>query len=217
MAIKFNFDRLHRLYITTLESYDKAMAFDIQIGRGQFLFMMYLSDEDKDSKDNLFIYMRNTTLLQKIKMYGNHEKGTFEVYINDTLKNNFINELQLIAGNGDFDFNDFLIQLNQNIPLEVSHEASVQTMRRNRNLLPHDIVDDNDKTVLIGDKHLSVGTPQDKTLRKLYLYTNANPGHIDELIKLLKKFNRTVAWTTEDKRYQAVDINKMISSLSSQK
>lgn len=54
MAIEFNFNRLQNLYIATLHSFDKAMAFDIEIGRGRFLFMMYLSDEDKESKDMLF-------------------------------------------------------------------------------------------------------------------------------------------------------------------
>ena len=44
MAIEFNFNRLQNLYIATLHSFDKAMAFDIEIGRGRFLFMMYLSN-----------------------------------------------------------------------------------------------------------------------------------------------------------------------------
>lgn len=79
MAIEFNFNRLQNLYIATLHSFDKAMAFDIEIGRGRFLFMMYLSDEDKESKDMLFVYMRNTRILRKIKMYGNHKKGDFKV------------------------------------------------------------------------------------------------------------------------------------------
>ena len=59
MPIKFNFNRLQNIYFATLNSDDKATAFDIQIGKGRFLFMMYLSDEDKEAKDTLFIYMRN--------------------------------------------------------------------------------------------------------------------------------------------------------------
>ena len=47
MPIKFNFNRLQNIYFATLNSDDKATAFDIQIGKGRFLFMMYLSDEDK--------------------------------------------------------------------------------------------------------------------------------------------------------------------------
>ena len=50
-------------------------------------------------------------------------------------------------------------------------------------------------------------------MRKLYLYTDANPHDIDELIILLKKFNRTVAWTTEDKNKKSADIRKLISSI----
>lgn len=42
--------------------------------------------------------------------------------------------------------------------------------------------------------------PQDKTLRKLYVYTDGNVEDIAELIQLLKKFNMTVAWTTKDKK-----------------
>lgn len=50
MTIKFNFNRLRNVYISTLNSYDKAVAFDIQVGKGKFLFMMYLSDEDEKIK-----------------------------------------------------------------------------------------------------------------------------------------------------------------------
>ncbi|WP_286029152.1 hypothetical protein [Ligilactobacillus agilis] len=57
MAIKFNFDRLKNIYVSTLKSYDKAVAFDVQVGKGKFLFMMYLSDEDEEAKDMLYIYI----------------------------------------------------------------------------------------------------------------------------------------------------------------
>lgn len=57
-----------------------------------------------------------------------------------------------------------------------------------------------------GLKVLSKGKPQDRTLRKLYMYT-------EERIKKLKKANVTVAWTTEDQRFKAVDINAMINSI----
>lgn len=61
---------------------------------------------------------------------------------------------------------------------------------------------------------MSVGKPQDKTLRKLYLYTDADVKDIDELIKLLKKFNRTVAWTTEDNNHKSANIRDLICALS---
>ena len=86
IATKFNFNKLKDIYNSTLRSNDKAIAFDIQINKGKFLFMMYLSDEDKESMDMLFIYMRNTKALLKLKMYGSHRKGKFEVYLNCQIK-----------------------------------------------------------------------------------------------------------------------------------
>lgn len=215
VAIKFNFDRLKNIYVSTLKSYDKAVAFDVQIGKGKFLFMMYLSDEDAEAKDMLFIYMRNTNVLRKLKMYGNHTKGTFDVYISEEMQEALINELCLSHTGNTFDFNRFLNQLNSNIPLEITQATKINNLRNNRNIIGTlGVIDEAEKTVLIGQRYLSVGHPLDKTLRKLYLYTNADPKDIDELIKLLKKFNRTVAWTSEANKENAVDIHKLISSLS---
>ena len=58
-----------------LSSYDKSVAFDIVIGRGRFLFLMFLAEEDE--KDTLFIYMRNTAVMRKLKMYGSHRNGDY--------------------------------------------------------------------------------------------------------------------------------------------
>ena len=215
MPIKFNFNRLQNIYFATLNSDDKATAFDIQIGKGRFLFMMYLSDEDKEAKDTLFIYMRNTKVLRKLKMYGSHKKGTFDVYISEKIQNETTEELCLTHSGKPFDFEHFLEELNSNIPLEIRQETKIKTLRENRKIISSlDVVDEAKKTVLIGDKHLSVGKPQDKTLRKLYLYTDAGVKDIDELIKLLKKFNRTVAWTTEDNNHKSANIRDLICALS---
>lgn len=214
MSIKFNFSKLQNVYNSTLHSDDKATAFDIQIGKGRFLFMMYLSDEDKEAKDMLFIYMRNTRVLRKLKMYGNHYKGTFDVYITEKIQEEMTEELELDHKGKTFDFEHFLEELNANIPFEVVQETKIKTLRENRNIVSSlGVIDEAEKTVLIGDKLLSVGKPQDKTLRKLYLYTDADVKDIDELIKLLKKLNRTVAWTTERNNYRSVDIRNLISSL----
>lgn len=215
IATKFNFNKLKDIYNSTLLSNDKAIAFDIQINKGKFLFMMYLSDEDKESMDMLFIYMRNTKALLKLKMYGSHRKGKFEVYIKKDERERIIKELSLSPNGNHFDFNNFLSQLNEKIPLNMSQEDKIKILRRNKNIVSSlGVVDEAEKTILIGVRKLSVGKPRDKTLRKLYLYTDANEADIDELIKLLKKFNRTVAWTTKDNAHKVVDISALIESLS---
>ena len=213
--MEYDFNRLQNVYIATLHSYDKALAFDLEVGSGRFLFMMYLSEEDKESRDMLFIYMRNTRVMRRLKMYGNHIKGKFSVYINDELKTCFIQELQIKHTNGEFNFIRFLNQLNEAIPLEVSQESKIRTLRDNKNIIETiNVIDEADKTVFIGDKKLSVGSPQDKTLRKLYIYTDANVEDVTALIKILKKMNRTVAWTTENSRYKIADIRDLINCLS---
>ena len=47
-------------------------------------------------------------------------------------------------------------------------------------------------------------------LRKMYLYLDADYDKISKLIDDLKTKNMTVAWTTEDKRDMAADINEFI-------
>jgi len=213
----FNFTRLHSVYLEALNSFDKTLVFESQVGRGRFLFMMFLSDEeDMESKDMLFLFLRNTNRILKIKTYGNHKKGKFEVYLKDEEQNYITEELQLNETGKTFDFDRFLDQLNCSIPLTIPVEEKINKIRANRNIIRElNVVDEADKTVLIGDKKLPVGSkPRDKTLRKLYLYTDGAEKDIALLIELLKKANRTVAWTTEDRRGDAADIRAIINQLN---
>ena len=89
----------------------------------------------------------------------------------------------------------------------------VETLRNNRNIIRAVGIDEIEKTVLISTKVLSKGKPQDRTLRKLYMYTEESETVITEFIKNLKKANMTVAWTTEEQRFRAADINAMINSV----
>ncbi|OAA93539.1 hypothetical protein [Clostridium coskatii] len=214
MAVEFNFNKLKNVYVATLESLDKALAFDLKVGRGRFLFMMFLSEEDKESKDILFLYMRNTRIMRRIKLYGNHTMGTFKAYINEDVQNCLIQELQLEHTGGNFNFINFLSQINEAIPQETNIADKIKALRDNCNIIRTlNVIDEADKTVLIGERKLSIGTPQDKTLRKLYMYTNSSLEDITELIGLLKKMNMTVAWTTEENRYREADIRIMIENL----
>jgi hypothetical protein len=148
------------VYISTLESLDKALAFDLKIGRGRFLFMMFLSEEDKESKDALFVYMRNTRIMKKIKLYGNHIMGTFKAYINEDVQNCLIQELQLEHTGRSFDFMNFLCQINEAIPQKINVDDKIKNLRDNCNIIKTlKVINEADKTVLIGERKLSVGTP----------------------------------------------------------
>ncbi|MEA5008182.1 hypothetical protein [Clostridium tyrobutyricum] len=160
MAVEFDFSKLKNVYISTLESLDKALAFDLKIGRGRFLFMMFLSEEDKESKDALFVYMRNTRIMKKIKLYGNHIMGTFKAYINEDVQNCLIQELQLEHTGRSFDFMNFLCQINEAIPQKINVDDKIKNLRDNCNIIKTlKVINEADKTVLIGERKLSVGTP----------------------------------------------------------
>lgn len=215
MTIEFNFNRLKNVYIKTLESLDKTLAFDLNIGRGRFLFMMFLSEEDKDSKDMVYLYMRNINTIKTIKLYGNHKKGTFKVYINEDVQKHMIRELQLGNTGRKFEFNNFLTEFNNCIPQEIRSENKIRTLRDNSDIIRSlNVIDEADKTVLIGTKKLSVGTPKDKTLRKLYIYTDSDEKDITKFIEILKKMNMTVCWTTEEGRYKVADIRELIEKFN---
>lgn len=90
-SIQFNFTELKNVYMEALSSYDKSVAFDIRIGRGRFLFLMFLAEDDE--RDSLFLYMRNTAIMGKLKMYGSHRNGNFKVYISDEVQERMTAEL----------------------------------------------------------------------------------------------------------------------------
>lgn len=214
MSDYFNLNRLENIYKEALNSFDKSFAVDLKIAQGQFLLMMFISEEDEKTKDFLFIYMRNSNVLKKVKMYGNHSKGYFKIYMTNDLETAIFNEIQLNKSNGSYDIEKFMVQLNNTIPNHINNIDKINCLRTNRSIVDKlNVVDEKEKTVLIGDKKVSRGTPQDKTLRKLYIYTNANPKDIDSLIRLLKISNRTVAWTTEEQRYKAKEVHEILNSL----
>jgi hypothetical protein len=210
----FNLSNLRNVYVQALHSPDMSLVFEIVIGNGHFLFMMFLSPDDTEMHDYLFVYMRNTRRLEKTKTYGSHRKGKFTLYINNELKQHFIDELQLQPGNNEFSFLGFLTQVNNAIPNRIDFREKIKVLRDNRNLITKiGGVDDAEKTILMGPMHLSVGTPRDRTLRKLYAYTEGDPEEIDELIKTLKELNVTLRWTTPEKAAGCVNISKMIVEL----
>lgn len=214
----FNLSGLTNIYAEALNQDDHTLIFDINIGRGRFLFMMFFSDEDIESKDKLFIFLRNTHQIIKLKLYGSHKSGDFKIYIDDLTKEKLITELQLENTGGQFSFDRFLNELNNRIPKTLPLRDKVTLIRNNWNELKNhgfsNIVDEKEKTVLIGEKRVPLpNKPQEKTLRKLYLYTEGDPEDVAELINLLKSVNMTVCWTTPDERRNPADIREMINRI----
>lgn len=127
-----------------------------------------------------------------------------------------IKELCLNNTGTPFNFQNFLEELNSKIPLEILQKDKNDAIRENKRIITQfGLFDEAEKTVLIGDKQLPMNEkPQEKTLEKLYLFTDSDEKDVDEYIKLLKKLNRTVAWTTEDNNYKAANIRDLIANLS---
>lgn len=216
---RFNLTGLRNIYMDALSQDDGTLIFEVNIGKGRFLFMMFFSDDDGDSKDWLFIFMRNTKQLVKSKLYGNHKKGDFFIYIDYSLRTKLENELLLSPGGTPFLFENFLVQLNNQIPDKINLEEKIQKFRDNWNVLQEhgltNILDESEKTILIGEKRLPTGQkPREKTLRKLYLHTNGNPTDVATLILLLKKANMTVCWTNPKSSIKPANIREIINSLS---
>lgn len=56
MTIEFDLNNLNGIYSETINSPEKAVAFDMNYAKGRFLFMLFLSDEDKKVKIN-YLYI----------------------------------------------------------------------------------------------------------------------------------------------------------------
>lgn len=213
MATKFNFTKLLGVYKEGLDSDDKMTAFEININNGRFVFMMFLSEEDSARRDELYIQLRRVNKIIKLKTYGNHLEGDFEVWIKEKEKKDIISELELQSTDSTFDFKSFIEQLNHRIPNSIPKKVKIATIRANKGVISELGIDENNKTILIGTRHLTIGTPQDKTLRKLYVHTDSELEVVEEFIERLKETNSTVAWTTEDNKKMASDIRNLLNKL----
>lgn len=197
--MRFNFSGLQGIYNQAINDNEKTLAFQLNNGNGRFVFMMFFDNTD-DSKDKLFIFLRNINFLVKLKMYGSHRQGTFDVYIKEDIQEKIIEELQLNGNHGNFSFEDFLIELNTQIPDMYNRANRIQTIRQIWNNLDNDfrneLVDEAERIILKGILHLPEGkSPREKTLRKAYTYIDANPDDISELLESLKERNITLSWT----------------------
>lgn len=202
MNFKFNLSGLAAIYNESLRRSEPTLAFEIVHGRGRFVFMMFFSKEDKESKDRLFVQLRNTQVFLELKAYGSHRNGDFIIYFKEEDEEAIINELMLYGGGREFSFERFLEELNRQIPNELPLQSKLDKIREiwpqvGPNLM--NVVEEADKTNLIGIKKLPEGkNPKDKTLRKLYIHTNGSAEVISNLIEALKAARVTLAWTNRD-------------------
>ena len=210
----FDFTGLQNIYREALKSDDKTLAVDVKIGKGKFLLMMFLSDEDQDAKDRLYIFLGNMNKILRLKLYGSHYKGAFLAYINEDNRRDLINELRL-EGNGaqPFDFNKFLNQLNASIPDSMPVSKKIRILRQHKDTINSiSPFDDSDKTVFDGPMQLEKGVkkPKDKTLRKLYVYTDTEPEIVSSFIKILRSKNKTVRWTRPERKREGVNVESIM-------
>jgi hypothetical protein len=178
--MQFNFTGLSGIYNQAVNNNERTLAFQINNGNGRFVFMMFFDETDDESKDKLFIFLRNINFLVKLKMYGNHRQGVFTIYINEYIEGKFIEELQLNGNNGNFNFEEFLIQLNAQIPDTYNRAGRIQTLREIWNNLDNDfineLVDESNRTILKGIMRLpNERRPREKTLRKAYNNKDSKP------------------------------------------
>lgn len=208
-AIQFNFSGFIDIFNETIENNERTLAFQIENGRGKFVFMAFFDKKKtiKNKKESinfdnkLFIYCRNIRFMANLKLYGNPKKGSFSVYISEFVKNKIIEELQLQMSTGtQFDFNQFLNQLNLQIPKSIGRNQKVKILKDNLKKIDFEhsrkLVDESSKIYLCGTQKVADGkNPRDKTLRKLFLYVDGITEDISSFIVELKKVNKTVCWS----------------------
>lgn len=206
-----NLSRLGPIY-QEARAHSGTIAFEVPFQGGQFVFMMFLELKEQkekeqknkriNSQDTLFLYLRRSRQLLEIKLYGSHKNGDFLVYLNYKLEQAVRKELGIQGNNGDpFNFAEFMKKLNIAIPDQITFDDFRRTLRENYTAVKdYVVVDEAEKVYLVGPRKLSPGKhPREATLRKLYLFTEADKITIQRLITILKSKNITLAWSSEQK------------------
>lgn len=193
---------LASIYLDALRYREHTIAFEVAIGKGRFVFLIFFSEDDKDVSDSLFLLLRNTSYLLQRKMYGRHTAGGTKIYLEPEHERAIRAELQLTAGGPAFELRAFFEQLNSLIPQKLPLRDTVETLRENWSVVKGAVpnaVEDALKTELSGTMQLELPRqPQEITLRKLYLHTEGRPRDIEQFIARLKSRNKTLVWRVPD-------------------
>lgn len=214
MAEKFNFSRLANLIRNDFDNKMEATSCNLKDGRGRFEFFVFFSaDEDwrLDHKSiRLYIFLLRThRLLGPFKLYGRHNDGVCTVFFDEDAQLKIKDELGLNnpESRTPFSFTALFEKLNTQIPLHSSRKETIERIKNNDELR-NEMRKHNEnasKTNLLGIKNLPPGkNPQAGTLRKLYSLDEP-ADKIANLIELLQKFRKTVAWTEKPVGSKAFD------------
>lgn len=201
MGTPYSMNGFFGIWSEALERSEPTIAFELANGRGRFLFIMFFDPEDERTKDKLLLFLQNTKYMLRLKLYGAHRKGEFQIYLEDWQVAKIRQELLLSGvGGPPFDIGRFLESLNGSIPLSIPLASKIKLLRDSRAAYQEhlaDILDFHDRTELIGEVQLPPEKrPKEKTLRKLYLYSAQSPEDIATYISDLKSRNCTLSWRT---------------------
>jgi hypothetical protein len=199
MSKPYSMNGFFGVWSEALKRDEPTVAFELLNGRGRFLFMMFFDPEDERTKDKLLLFLQNTRYMLRLKLYGAHRKGEFQIYLEDWQVAKIRRELQLDGADGPaFDIAKFIDALNANIPSSIPLASKIKLLRENRPAYQDDladILDFYDRTELIGEMQLPPEKkPKEKTVRKLYLYSAQSPEDVAAYIDDLKSRNCTLSW-----------------------
>ncbi|MEY2340935.1 hypothetical protein AB4090_02360 [Acidithiobacillus sp. IBUN Pt1247-S3] len=206
MGVPINLSRLGPIYNDAMEHNRGTIAFEVPFQNGLFVFMMFFeqkTEAGENSKDILFLYLRRSKQLLERKLYGSHKNGVFNIYTDDDIDKAVRDELEIQGGGRQpFDLRKFFQEINNAIPDHIDFGHFRKTLRENFPVVnrKYKIVDDAEKTHLIGprllppDKH-----PREQTLRKLYIFIEADKDTVGKFISILKQKNVTLAWSSKEK------------------
>ena len=214
--MSFNLTGLTEIYAEAIKRNDPTLAFEIDLGCGRFIFLMFFSQEDVEAKDRLFLQLGNTQVLLELKVYGSHAKGDFKIFFKITDENAIRKELGIFGGKRPFIFENFLHELNKQIPKSLPRQAKLDKLREVWPEVKHHlskVVDEADKVYLIGTKSLPEGRfPRYKTLRKLYIYMDDSAEAVDAFIAALQNARMTLAWTA-NKNFERRSLSEMTATM----
>ena len=199
MGTPLSLNGLFGVWSEAMARNEPTIAFEVRNGRGRFLFMMFFDPDDKATSDRLLVFLQNTRHMLELKLYWAHERGQFDIYLKRQDVDAIKRELELAGDAGlPFDEARFVSALNAVLPVSLPLAEKVETLRTNMQVIRDrlsTILDDHNKTELIGEKQLPhQQRPREKTLRKLYLYSTDAPEAVAIYIENLKKRNCTLAW-----------------------